>query len=379
MKKIVLTSFVLIFILLFTGCRNPKQWFYSRFVDPVNYYIVGDSNNKKELRKLFYEKELREGEYESTFTVMQQIIKLLLNADEKAKLNLFLTTYTENNPEDPFNAYYLLVVARDYQNSDAYPFATHYYERILRNFPDLLVHGESIHNVCLKNLTQMVEEPELRINYYKELMARFSEPNPLYPDIDLIDKGPVYYYMAKTYEELGEWELAIQAYRNYLQYPDCEIPGSPDVYNDIKDMIAFYDYRDKSWIRDNLEDLKQHVQWAIWARNPYRLNQYRAKVNFFATAWEENANKEATIDDVEGFYSDLGVFMTSRLRCSNELDSNSNLQEAYLETWGWSYRIPTWYLYFRKISFPADPEINGKWEWVGVYLGEKPFSGRDED
>lgn len=224
----------------------------------------------------------------------------------------------------------------------------------------------------------MIEEPEIRVNYYKELIARFSEPNELYPELDLIDKGPVYYYMAKTYEELGEWELAVQAYRNFLANPDCEIPGEPLAHSETADMIAFYDYRNKSWIQNSLEDLTQYVQWAIWGKNASRLERYRAKVNFFATAWEEDMSNSNKLDDLEDFYSDLGVLMTSRLRCSGTLDSDSNLQEAYLETWGWSYRIPTWYFYFRKISFPADPEINGKWEWAGIYLGEKPFSGEKE-
>ena len=125
--------------------------------------------------------------------------------------------------------------------------------------------------------------------------------------------------------------------------------------------------------------MTKYVQWAVWGRNSNRLERYRAKVNFFATAWEEELIETNTVDDLEEFYSDLGVFMTSRLGCSATLDSNSNLQEAYLETWGWSFRIPTWYLYFRKISFPADPEINGKWEWAGIYLGEKPFSGDEEE
>ena len=72
--------------------------------------------------------------------------------------------------------------------------------------------------------------------------------------------------------------------------------------------------------------------------------------------------------------------MTSRLRCASELDPDSNAQEAYLETWGWSYyRIRTWYLYFRKVHFPADPEINGHWEWAGIYFGSKPFSGSEEE
>ncbi len=380
MRKIFITSFLILTVAaVFTGCDNSKNWYYSRFLDPVNYYIVGDSEDKKQLRKLFAETENRRGDFEGNLTVMQQIIKLLHSAEEDEKLNLFLTAYVENNSDDPFNAYYLLMVAENYHDHGAYPFATHYYERILKNYPDLLVQGQSIHNICLKFLINIVEEPKIRVNFYKELIARFSEQNELYPELDLIEKGPVYYYMAKTYEELGEWELAVQAYRNFLAYPESEIPGDPLAHKEAADMIAFYDYRDKAWIMDSLEELTKHIQWAVWGRNSSRLNKYRAKVNFFATAWEEELNETNTLDDLEGFYSDLGVFMNSRLRCSGELDPDSNIQEAYLKTWGWSYRIPTWYFYFRKISFPADPEINGKWEWAGIYLGEKPFSREEEE
>ena len=380
MRRTVFTWLLLLIVLtLFSSCQNPRDWFYSRFLDPVNYYIVGDSEDRDQLRRLFAETENRKGDYEGAFTIMQQIIKITHNAGENEKLNLFLTAYVENNPDDPFNAYYLLMVAENYHEKGAYPFATHYYERILKNYPDLLVQGQSIHNICLRYLIQMIEEPEIRVTYYKELMARFSEPDDLYPNMDLIDKGPVFYYMAKTYEELGEWELAVQAYRNFLSYPDCEIPGEPMAHTEIADMIEFYDFRDKGWIMDSLEDLTKYVQWAIWGRNSSRLNRYRAKVNFFATAWEEELTETNKLDDLEGFYSDLSVFMTSRLRCASTLNADSNLQEAYLETWGWSFRIPTWYLYFRKISFPADPEINGKWEWAGIYLGEKPFSSEKEE
>jgi hypothetical protein len=47
--------------------------------------------------------------------------------------------------------------------------------------------------------------------------------------------------------------------------------------------------------------------------------------------------------------------------------------EATLKTTGWNFRPPIWYLYFRRVDFPADPEINGQWEWAGVYFGEKTY------
>jgi len=60
----------------------------------------------------------------------------------------------------------------------------------------------------------------------------------------------------------------------------------------------------------------------------------------------------------------------NRIHYANKLDASSNSTEAFLRTWGWA-QISTWYLYFRKIYFPSDPEIHGRWEWAGVYYGEK--------
>ena len=54
-----------------------------------------------------------------------------------------------------------------------------------------------------------------------------------------------------------------------------------------------------------------------------------------------------------------------------KLDETSNPNEAYLRTWGWSPYISVWYLYFRKVNFPVDPEIHGRWEWAGIRFGEK--------
>ena len=53
-----------------------------------------------------------------------------------------------------------------------------------------------------------------------------------------------------------------------------------------------------------------------------------------------------------------------------ELEADGD--EAYLWTYGWGeLRIRDWYLYFRKVHMPSDPEINGSWEWAGVYLGQR--------
>ena len=329
------------------------------------YYLVGSQEQRSELAELLPMLEDPELRYESRYILMNEIIKILYQAGGEEQLNLLLSTYVEKYPDDPFNAYYMLVIAENYREQKAYPFAVHYYERILKNESDLMVRGNSVHFICLKSLISMVKEPEVRVHYYKDLIARFPGE---------IDLGETYYFLGKTYEDVGEWDLAIQAYKQFLTFPDTTIPGIPDAQKEISSMITFYDRRDKDWTMADLDRLVNNIKAAIWQEDSRRLRRYMARVNFFALSWEQEES-QADID----FLSDIGIFLKGNVYYSRELDEGSNSKEAYLRTWGWSYRIKTWYLYFRRINFPADPEIHGQWEWAGIYFGEKPFAGSDEN
>ena len=97
------------------------------------------------------------------------------------------------------------------------------------------------------------------------------------------------------------------------------------------------------------------------------LDKYRSKVNFFAMSWKSS---ETDANALENF-SMKGFMVGQRIRYSAKLDETSNPNEAYLRTWGWNRtHVNVWYLYFRKVNFPIDPDIHGRWEWAGIYYGE---------
>ena len=346
-----LTLAMMIFVCVLTGCETEKSSF-----------LVGDSQTKRELRTLLKRIDDSDSAPETRFIVNSQIINIYFEHAAYQKMNLFLTTYVVNHPDDQYNAYYLLLVAENYKQAAAYPFAVHYFERVLKNYSDLLLGGSrSVHHICLVNLVSMVDEPEIRVNYYKELLERFR---------DDIDRGSTYYHLARTYEELGKWDLAMQHFKEYLKYPDAGIRGNPNVREQVAQAVAFYDMPRKEWTSESLETLVSNIRNAIWARNIRRLNALRSGVGFFVRAWEE----EDSVQELE-LLNDLTIFFDQgkTVRSSAELDRNSNEKEAYLRTTGWGHRIPTWYLYFRMVDFPADPDVHGEWEWAGIYLGEKPF------
>jgi tetratricopeptide (TPR) repeat protein len=321
------------------------------------YYLSGGATEKKELSELFAVLEDTAADDIDTFSAVREIANIFSRQNQYHKLINFLTARVDQYPDDQYNAYYLLAVANTYMKQDAYPVAALYLDMIVKNYPDLIVRGNSIHLECIKQLIGITEDPAQKIWYYEELISRFK---------DTIDTGPTYFLLGKAYENLGEWNKAVESYTLFLQYYVTAVPGYPDAYSYAKQLVDFSKSQ-KNWVFESLQSMITTIKAALDAGNMQRLWQYRAKVNFFARSWAH----ENDDGGMEKFT--LSSFTTSnKIWYAENLEADSNANEAYLKTSGWSLQLASvWYFYFRKIHFPPDPEIHGKWEWAGVYYGEK--------
>jgi hypothetical protein len=324
------------------GCRDPGA-----------YYMVGGVQERRVLHALFGRLEQAQGP--ARYTLIKSISDILARTANLPKQILFLTRHVEQHPEDPYNSVYLLMVAKAYEDLKAVPFAVHYYDRILKNHPDIVVNGGSVHYLCLTRLLDLVGEAERRIEYYKELIARFG---------DRIDVGNAWYSLATAYEEVGAWDQSMQAYKRFLQMLDARIPGKPDIHAEIAQKVAFYD-SNKDWTVPDLQFLVSEVRDALAAQNLRKVTQYKART-FFSKYWGQRDLIAIQAQD----FDILEFVRRSRPQVANELEPQSNSREAYLKTWNWFFNVSTWYLYFRRVDFPADPEIDGRWEWAGVYFGD---------
>ncbi|MGA2763251.1 MAG: tetratricopeptide repeat protein [Spirochaetia bacterium] len=325
-------------------------------------YYLGAFEQNQDLRELF-RLFSREKDQENRFVLIQQIASALANSGKREKEIIFLTTHVEKNPSDLYNAYYLLLVAEAYSDMKEIPLAIHYYRRILMNNADLLVQGRSIHLQCLEDLQALETDPEHRIEYYKELISRFGSQIE-HPAAD-------WYYMARSYEEVGEWDQAVQAYNKYLSYPDTDIPGEPNAYRIANEKVNLYSTSNIDWTVPDLGTLVAAVRDAIQTKNISTLRKFQAKANFYEGGWDQ----QSLFGDPtgEGFTAfNIGTYLPgSYPKIDASLDVAANGREAYLRTTDWNFRPPTWYLYFRRVDFPADPDVNGQWEWAGIYFGEK--------
>jgi hypothetical protein len=249
------------------------------------------------------------------------------------------------------------MIAYAHIQQDSESIAALYFDQIVMNYPDFIVNDESIHLVSLRNLINLNRNPVRQVWYYQELISRFP---------DKIDLGASYFMLGQACEAIGDWNGAIEAYANYVPFTGMIIPGFPNANQYARQKVDF-SKSTKDWTFETLPALRRAIEEALYSGSARQLSRYQAKVNFFGRSWGQTETDDARMVDFN-----LAEFMyNNRIRYEANLDSSSNATEAFLRTSGWSSYMPTWYLYFRKIHFPQDPEIHGRWEWAGIYYGEK--------
>jgi len=276
------------------------------------------------------------------------------------QLVLFLTDWVERHPHDTYNTYWLFMTAYVYMQRNADPIAEYYFDRILQDYPDIMVKNQSIHFLCLQNLIKISTKPADRIKYFNELITRFPS------NVSITE---LYIRLALEYEKEGDWDQALKSCSLFLEQPDAptiQITGVPDAYANARQLVDFNN-SPKDWTFESLGALETAVKHAISTYDWKALDSYRSKVNFFAMNW----NQDGTDKSEQEEFSMRSFMRGNSIHYNTQLDDTSNPNEAYLKTWGWSQYISVWYLYFRKVNFPVDPEIHGRWEWAGIYFGEK--------
>ncbi|MCE5255538.1 MAG: tetratricopeptide repeat protein [Spirochaetaceae bacterium] len=352
--KTLLALSLVLATLPMTGCTGGTS-------SNLAFYNVGSAEQKKELSALFALLELHGPQGSSPdsmrhFAAARKVASILVTEKEYAKAAAFLVQCADLR--DEYASWYLFTAAASYEAAGDIQLAIPLYERTVKDAPDAIVEGQSLHHASLSRLVKSATLPERKINYYRELLARFPEAS---------DTGTSYFLLGKEYEKVGDWKNALDSYSKFLPWFGAVVPGYPDALKYARELTEFA-ASPKDWIQENLDDLVRGIRKALASGSASGLRKYASKAGFFAVSWYQDTDDDAN----SKVRFDLSQFMRSQpIRSDEKLDSSSGPREAYLKTWGWAGRVPVWYLCFRKINFPADPSVHGRWEWAGIYFGEK--------
>jgi tetratricopeptide (TPR) repeat protein len=323
---------------------------------PPSAHIVGEASERKELSDLFGLLRDAGDDPERRFAVLRRISSNLTRRREYESLAAFLSSRPESGDASPYGAWCLYTAACAYEDALSAPIAAIYYDRVLKLRPDVLVEGRSLHRECLSRLIAIVDSPERRIGYYKDYLSLFPDEEP----------GKTLFLLAREYERSGDLEEAVKAYSEFLPFFGTEVPGYPDAFRHARDIVDYYN-SPKDWAFRDLRDLVDKLRAALAAADSTALRACRAKIYFFTTGW----NGDERQSDGRGF-ADFGQYLSgARIQSDPAPETSADGREAYLKTWGWTDKISTWYLYFRRIHFPANPNVHGSWEWAGIYFGER--------
>jgi len=342
--------FLLIAAFSVTSCSNGHSM-----------YIVGSPSQRKELASLFtildrHDPRGLKPDGLARFAAARKISAILIDSGNGSKAAAFLVGLS--NPSEVYEPWYLFTAAAAYEASGDMPLAIPLYERIVKTQPDLIVEGRSVHYESLTRLVRSVDEPERKIEYYRDLLARFPEAQ---------DIGASHFLLAREYEKTGAWKEALVQYAAFLPYFGTSVPGHPEALAYARQLVEF-NASSKDWTFESLDELVAGLKKALLSGSARQLRKYASKAGFFAVSWYQDSGMDAN----SKVAFDLSQFMQGRpIQSAPALHASSGPYDAYLRTWGWTGRVPVWYLYFRKIDFPADPAVHGRWEWAGIYFGER--------
>lgn len=333
---------------------------------PIGYFGCSKNDNLKYLpKKVLKNEELNflfttlineENSDEIQFGIVEQIIRRMRKMGQLRHLNVFLSKYTFNRPNDSFLAYYYMTMALNYMDLKEPEIAKLYFKRVVNDTQDMRIDKQSIHYLCLQEFIKLSTSPQEKIESYLKLLNSYS---------DLIDQGFCYYHIGKIYEEMGKAPEAIYYFEKFISSDKTNIPGGDKTYEEIHRKLVYY-YSDVYWAFDTLDELIYAIRYSI-NESPYLMEDYKAK-DFFMMSWSQETASQYTRSRMP-----MASLITGTTKINNQVEPYSNDKEAYIRTSGWAmeWQVGVFYFYFRKINIPEKPAIHGKWEWAGIYLGER--------
>ncbi len=278
------------------------------------------------------------------------------NSDKKNELSQLFISAAYSTKDEVFSGYLFYLISDIYLRSDAKYLALYYMLKVDESVYDLDVEGYKLGYLLGLKCLKIDGYPEVKKEFYKKLINRYP---------DMVDMAQLYFDLAELYKNQYEMNLALNYYERLLDmYSKGKIEDDRFNLSRIRENVGFYK-NSKTWIYKDLNELIDKIKYAIDSRNQDLLYQYVPNSGFKVCFFKSSDNRNWTLRE-------LGIarWWGRQISFSSKVEEFSNENEIYIETTNWSFpQLHSWYFYFKKIDYPYDDNINGGWEWKGIYFG----------
>jgi len=241
-----------------------------------------------------------------------------------------------NNDKKDESLYYMLEI-----NEDAYS--------VKYNYQDI---GYLIGLKIIK----LDEHYDLKEKFYLFLLEKYKES---------VDIPVILFELSENYKKQFDIKNAVKVIEKLLKIAKpSELADNRIDLKALRDDVVFY-YSSKKWIDKDIESHVKKIKYAIRKRNRQLLTTYVSKTNFRVGYFKEKAEKSKS-------YYDLAIhrWWNNSIYFESEVESFSTDSEIYLRSTYWTLpQMKEWYFYFKKVDYPYDSDIDGGWEWAGIYFG----------
>lgn len=292
---------------------------------------------------------------EDKITWVLELYKMFNNRSSKDTFISYLNELSVKSDDPLFKNYIYFLLSDIYWKDTNMPLFAFYAGQIDDTANSLLYEDKEIGYITGLRVIKLDSYPLLKIKMYTMLLDKYR---------DQVDVPLLLYELSDLYKTQYQIEPAITAMKELLNVAATEKVSDDQIdLSDIREQVQFY-YSKKDWIYKDLNQLIDKIKYAVSTNNSKLLYSFIPKTGFSIRFFNSNDDKW-TVDELS-----IPRRWGRRIRFASRFEDISNENEVYLETQGWVLPLlDTWYFYFKKIDYPYDDEINGGWEWKGIFFG----------
>ena len=269
------------------------------------------------------------------------------------------TAYQIKDNSDDINlcSFIYFLLGNSFKENDKNEQALFFYNKVSPSSYSLIFDNQPIGYTIALSIIKCSNSNSVIKSGYDILLNNYQE---------LIDVPYTQYELANIYKQQLDMDTACSIMKTILQNASKYRYSSSDInYETLREEINYYNMK-KNWIYKDLDVLIKKIKYSIIRKDLTSLKKCISQSKFDCLVGQKSITKNWSFNELS-----ITSRWNTNIVFSNELEPQSNENEAWLKTYNWGFpQLHTWYFHFKRINYPYDEKIDRGWEWQGIIFGD---------